>query len=139
MKALALYLVAGIAIGLRTFALITQAIWGTPTIRLYNVSFLGSVLLIVAAAIAPFRQQLAARIALTGCVAAWVFYIPALLYNFWALITEIHAAASPAFSTHASFSGRNLFEWTVAFCPAIILLFVTAYAAKRVPNQPQTP
>jgi hypothetical protein len=85
MKLAALYLVTSVATAFHVFYQMMWTIWGAPRNPFHYVSMIGSAILLVSAVIALFRPRVAARVGMVGCVAAWCFYGPALVYSYFDL------------------------------------------------------
>src|SRR5579864_3177481 len=81
MKAAFLYLITAIVTGIYVFYLASWSIWGAPRNPLHYVSFFGSLALVSAGFIAPFRPRAAAIVALAGSCIAWCFFAPAIIYS----------------------------------------------------------
>jgi len=114
MKALALYLVTGVVTGFHVFYLMMLAIWGAPISPLQYVSMMGSAGLLVASVVAVFKPRLASEIALAGAIAIWSFYIPALVVDFWRLVTGAFAFK----------------DELIAITPILLLAICTGYAVR---------
>lgn len=74
MRAFILYLSAGLATGIPVVYLFGWTAWAGPVP--IGFSILGSLLLIVGAYLSFVAPQMAARVALVGCLAVWSLYLP---------------------------------------------------------------
>jgi hypothetical protein len=76
MRVALVYFTFAIVTGLYSFYVAMEGIWGAPPNPLAYLCFLGSVLLFVAAIVAPFSHRRAAKLALAGCIAAACLFLP---------------------------------------------------------------
>ena len=74
-----LYLIASLVTALHVYMLLTLALLGVPADAWEITSLFGSLSLFIAAHVALFRTQPAAKLALPGCLLAWFFYGPAIV------------------------------------------------------------
>jgi hypothetical protein len=112
MKALILYFMTGVATGWQVFCFLMWAIWGAPTSPLQYVSLLGSLVLCAGAIVALRKPRFGAGIAISGCLAAWCFYLPAFIRTPHQLLTALPAP-------------RDL---VLALGPGLLLVASTGYA-----------
>jgi len=78
-KAAALYFLTAIVTGLYAFCVGIVKLWGATPNLLPHLSFLGSVLLLVAAVASAFSARPAAKIALAGSAAISCLYVPLMV------------------------------------------------------------
>ena len=89
MKAGVLYFLTALVTGLYNFYRLMEIVNGAPVPLLPCVGLLGSVMLLAAAVLAPFRARSAGKLGLAGSILSWVFYAPLLVaaaltpYTFW--------------------------------------------------------
>ena len=69
MRSAIVYFVFSVVAGLYAFYRASETIWGLRPNPLAYLCFFGSVLLLVAAIVAPFSQRAAAKLAIVGCIA----------------------------------------------------------------------
>jgi hypothetical protein len=86
MKWVPLYALTALVIGLYSFYQLMSMIYGAPVPVLSCISLLGSVTLLVAAFLLPFRFRTGARVGFWGSILSWVFYAPLI---FASLITPL--------------------------------------------------
>lgn len=76
MRSAIVYFVFSVVAGLYAFYRASETIWGSRPNPLAYLCFFGSVLLLVAAIVAPFSQRAAAKLAIVGCIATACFFLP---------------------------------------------------------------
>jgi hypothetical protein len=83
MKAATLYVLTAVVTGLHNFYRLMDTVNGAPINLLNCVALLGSVTLLAAAFLAPFKPRVAAGVGMTGSLLSWVFYAPLLVVSFF--------------------------------------------------------
>jgi hypothetical protein len=81
MRSAIVYFAFSVVAGTYAFYRASEAIWGAPASPLAYLCFFGSVLLLIAAIVAPFSQRPAAKLAIAGCIAAACLFLPLFVVN----------------------------------------------------------
>ena len=74
-----LYLLTGVVTAIPVLFLLSWAVWGAPVSVTEYISLLGSLLLVVAAAIGKENRRAAGRLALLGTAGIWSLCVPAIV------------------------------------------------------------
>jgi hypothetical protein len=74
-----LYLLTAAATAIPVVWALGWAVWGAGVSITEYISLLGSLILVVSAAVSFSKRTFAARLALVGTVAVWSFYMPAIV------------------------------------------------------------
>jgi hypothetical protein len=82
MKLATLYVLTAVVTGLQNFYRLMDRVNGAPINPLNCVALVGSVTLIGAAFLVPFKPHVAAGVGTTGSLLSWVFYGPLLVVSF---------------------------------------------------------
>jgi uncharacterized protein DUF6843 len=107
-----LYAVAAGVTAFDLLYLLVWSTWGSPVHVLEYVALAGAVLLLAAAYLSPWKRHAASQLALTGALAEWAFYLPAV-------------RTTLAGSTPISLSNRAGIYAGLSIC---LLLLVSIYA-----------
>src|SRR5258708_913805 len=83
----ALYVLTALVTGLHNFYWLMDMVNGAPLNLLNFTALLGSVTLVGAAMLAPFRPHVAAAIGLAGSLLLWVYYAPLTIVSFFTPFT----------------------------------------------------
>jgi hypothetical protein len=87
MKAVTLYVVTALVTGLHNFYWLMNMVNGAPLNLLNFTALLGSVTLVGAAMLAPFRPHIAAAIGFAGSLLLWIYYAPLIIVSLFTPFT----------------------------------------------------
>jgi hypothetical protein len=119
-----LYVLTALVTGLHNFYWLMDMVNGAPLNLLNFTALLGSVTLVGAAMLVPFRPQVAAGMGLAGSLLLWVYYAPlTIVSSFTPFTTRTEIQAYVSFHEYVPLVGMFVGPVLLILCTTTSILF----------------